>query len=572
MGKTRTLDEEGVKPSQPLFSVEDRFLLRSWTLGIGVEKLAERCGSGEKAEVKQALAQLQRRLLARAIRSGDQGLISAMKLALKRWPAHREKVSQAINALIDQPVSIPELSSPLWQWLHSQTAERLANVKVTTVGDLLGLIEVKGAAWWQDVPGVGEKKAERVNNWLLAQEESLNSDTDLAQLLTKHRTRAFGNTRSAEQPTSIVDGDQKVIERYLDKFRHNLHTLRFYRKELERFRLWSMYEPQRALSDIRVNDCKDYQRFLRELGEAKEWRWRQPREAWLGTVQAHRGSSEWRPFLTAPNPRTRNSSIAILRAFGTWLVEDCFWHVNPWNKVTREEVVEGKTNTVRHRFNASQWAFCLETLEQEGLYLPQHWMALARVRCLIYLAYGTALRLGELCRARLRDLEFVVDGGLEQGFWVINVIGKDNKVERVPLADTVVSELTRYLTARGFHGRFDELPGDQPLFARVRDEAFETPSIGDGLTVSTGSIYASLKGFFEICARRLDEQGDGGSAAWFRQASPHWLRHTHAMLGLQRGIGITATMRNLRLSDPKTISPYVDSDEELHKRLVDGMF
>ncbi|MEW9900863.1 tyrosine-type recombinase/integrase [Chitinivorax sp. PXF-14] len=587
-------------PADEPMSIEDCALLRGRCQGLPMAVLVARYGAeGGLRTLRQTLEARKQQLLARAIRLGQTAL--AQRLAQPWQPA----LGPALESLLAAGCSQPTRAAPLWQWWPPRTVARLGRHGLHSVGDCIAWIDHAGPRWWRSLAGVGPKQGAALTRWCWEHRVSLDLPAEWRDAQQVLRARRFvrsalpaagGALQPLEQirypleQSARLDGsqgynraersrlmieagnDREAIACYLAQYHGRPHTLRSYRAELERFLLWTIFEAQRALSDLRVNDCADYLAFLAELGDTSQWRWRQPREAWLGGHKGRRGSDDWRPFAAAPSARSQDRSRTILQAFGGWLVRVRYWADNPWDAVPRQRLAPAPPVDASHALNAAQWRFALNWIEAPGSYPPHLVHSRQRTRCLLYLAYGTGLRRAELCQARLGDLEYVVTDGLAQGYWVIKVIGKGRRARRVPLADRVVAELTRYLAARGLYGRFTTLPPELPLLDRTRDETFAAPSHGDGRTLSTGALYASLKTFFRSCATQLAREGHAGSAERFALASTHWLRHTHATLGLAGGADVGATMRNLGHAHLSTTGIYLSPDELLRKHMLDGLF
>jgi integrase/recombinase XerD len=124
------------------------------------------------------------------------------------------------------------------------------------------------------------------------------------------------------------------------------------------------------------------------------------------------------------------------------------------------------------------------------------------------------IRVGELSGLNIDSI------GVDTGRPVMTVLGKGGKVRTLVLDGSVVvavgDMLDERARARGLSGG-DELPGDEPLFARE-----------DGRRLSQRSAV-----------RILQRVARGAGIAAFRQIAPHVLRHACATLALDSGrVGI----------------------------------
>ncbi len=68
---------------------------------------------------------------------------------------------------------------------------------------------------------------------------------------------------------------------------------------------------------------------------------------------------------------------------------------------------------------------------------------------------------------------------------------------------------------------------------------------------------------FETAAKACEalERPQTAMAAKLRQASPHWMRHTHATHALAKGADLLAVRDNLRHASIATTSIYLRSEE-----------
>jgi site-specific recombinase XerD len=80
-----------------------------------------------------------------------------------------------------------------------------------------------------------------------------------------------------------------------------------------------------------------------------------------------------------------------------------------------------------------------------------------------------------------------------------------------------------------------------------------------------------LKRFFRIVAEQI-RPTDSTVAHKLEQASPHWLRHTHATRALARGVELRSVRDNLRHASIATTSRYVHGDELLRMQQLSVAF
>ena len=90
--------------------------------------------------------------------------------------------------------------------------------------------------------------------------------------------------------------------------------------------------------------------------------------------------------------------------------------------------------------------------------------------------------------------------------------------------------------------------------------------------MAPSNIYRSLKQLFRRCAQALEDDGNVVAAARFREASTHWLRHTHGTLGVKAGIRQSTMRDSLGHSSLATTGIYVNDDLIERKREMEKLF
>jgi len=105
-----------------------------------------------------------------------------------------------------------------------------------------------------------------------------------------------------------ANNDIDAFSAYLTRFIDQPHTFRAYRKELERFILWSVLIQKKSVSDLLVTDCEAYKSFLKA-----------PCPSFVG-VKTERTSNRWRPFSEASlSTKSQNKQLSLFaHALITW--------------------------------------------------------------------------------------------------------------------------------------------------------------------------------------------------------------------------------------------------------------
>lgn len=211
-----------------------------------------------------------------------------------------------------------------------------------------------------------------------------------------------------------------------------------------------------------------------------------------------------------------------------------------------------------HAFTEGEWLL-IRTIAG-GLEWSYGWggPAAQRLRFVLDFGYATGLRASELVGARLGDVESDPHGD----HW-LKLVGKGAKTGKVALPPLARLALDSYLVERGL-----------PVTPARWDP--HTPLIGglgqDPASGITGTrLWGVLRRFFRQAADLI--QADHPCAAdKLRQASPHWMRHTHATHALARGAELTTVRDNLRHASISTTSIYLHGDEMKRARQIGAAF
>jgi site-specific recombinase XerD len=336
------------------------------------------------------------------------------------------------------------------------------------------------------------------------------------------------------------------------------HTQRAYRREAERFMLWTILERGKAMSSMTQEDCVAYRDFLANPT---------PRQRWCGARGAPRWSPGWRPFESTLSTGSQLQALGILTSMYAMLVAQGYLVANPWVGMALPRATRRSSATGR-ALSEGQWQFLMKRLAVE----PEC-STTTRLRLAMRLLYATGLRSAELVAATTDDLELVEMGGLTAGgaplvAWVLHVVGKGQRPREVLVPDDLVLELGAYLQARGLAG--DPLAASNAgthILGLASDLASRAPALA-GLNqadskagITSGTLYEQIKRFFERSAAELLTSRPQ-DAAKLAQASTHWLRHTHASHAIARGMPIEIERENLGHASLATTSIYVTTERQ----------
>jgi integrase/recombinase XerC len=154
----------------------------------------------------------------------------------------------------------------------------------------------------------------------------------------------------------------------------------------------------------------------------------------------------------------------------------------------------------------------------------------ARDRAILEVLYATGIRVGELVRSDLGDVD--VSGSSSEG--MLRVLGKGKKERLVPIGTKAVTALRAYLISRG------QLISDRPGRSADRDAVF--------LNARGGRL--TDRSVRRILDRRLRR------AALASKVSPHSLRHSFATHMLNAGADLRSIQELLGHASLSTTQKY----------------
>ena len=291
------------------------------------------------------------------------------------------------------------------------------------------------------------------------------------------------------------------------------HTQRAYWKEAQRFLLWLAIERRATLETLTARDCSAYAAFL----EAPEARW-------CGSRARGRQDPAWRPFEGPLSRQMRSYGIRVLRNLCQFLISEGIMRVSPWENASADPV----TRLMSARRNVPQ-VFDLDAWDVMKLKLAQMppTSANSRMRVAIHLLRSTGVRLGELVRAGIDDLE---SPATPLGPWLLRRRCTTGPLPAALLQPDVVYLLQSYLVTRGLNPSLlaPENRGAR-LLGKVTDAAKRALSTPRGQTsfdprdgIGLGTMTDQLRAFFQLCAQACADQPT--LARQFEQANSHWLR------------------------------------------------
>lgn len=507
----------------------------------------------------------------------------------KRLRDRQIAVLNQLEALVEAD---PGLGDSVDGWLDPIIAARLRAANINTLGELVETIEAYGYRWYTRVPRIGVRAAGYICEWLMLPETSdalgvtlsvrsmraRKQITDamlpalprrtgivpLEQFDLPHALSGSFGTNRGERSSLAASNDLQAIRAWLSRKKPESQTFRAYRKESERFLLWSVLEVNKALSSLTVEDCISYRDFLWHLGREAEDSWRQrfrvPQSDWLGPRGIDRFSSRWRPFEGALSESSQRTALVILNSMMQWLCDQNYLHNNPF-KAMPHLAKRNDTLDISRALTVEEWANIkafLNSMPKGHRYY--------RLRFILAVFYGTGCRLSELAALRRCDLVSFVRAGERDLQWEMVVTGKGARTRRVQLNRVVVSEMESYFQHRGYRS-FVDAPLTAAIITGIPASGMD-PRLDEPL--SPARIYKVLKSFFEEAAEFFDESKPA-LAARYRRVSTHWLRHTFATHGIHAGIGLETIRDLLGHQSLGTTSIYVTTEKDKRSREVEKL-
>nr|WP_314623311.1 tyrosine-type recombinase/integrase [uncultured Noviherbaspirillum sp.] len=505
----------------------------------------------------------------------------------------RSKQVSALVRLEELAGASPHLKDGVDGWLDPVIATRLIDSGITTLELLVTAINSRGFRWYTKVPRIGVRASQQIIDWLMLPETIQSLGVQLSargitprrdltpamltpqwpqtaivpmeNFLVPHEMDGeFGSNRG-ERTSLSARNDLEAINTWLSRYKAGSHTLRAYRKEAERFLLWSILEARKPISSLTVEDCISYRNFLWHLGRQTPEVWGQSyhiaQSKWMARRGIERFSPDWRPFEGPLSASSQRTALKILQSMMQWLTEQNYLHNNPLRALPDLANPAIKGIDATRSLTVAEWMIVKKYLDG----LPRN-QAYYRIRFILALAYNSGCRLSELASLKRGDLSSFVRSGEDQLQWEIEVIGKGEKLRRVQLNHNVVDEIRHYFRLRG-HSTLRNVPSETPLIASLPVANLQGSS-DDPLSASR--LYRVLKHFFRDVASSVSTE-DLDTADKLRRASTHWLRHTFATHGIHNGMTLETVRDLLGHKSLGTTSVYVTTEKDKRSREVEKL-
>ncbi len=365
---------------------------------------------------------------------------------------------------------------------------------------------------------------------------------------------------SARQSLEALD-DRAAVNAWISARAGNPNTQGVYRKEAERFLLWCTVEKDIAMSAVGVTEASDYLRWLEELGrlDEKSWakHWKCPQHDWIGAKNTPRDNENWRPFNGALSHTSRKMSVTVVRQLFNFLKKTGYIVYNPFDQIsTKVPYLEGEGAPkafADRSFTESQWQTIYDYFESQDDD-ERH----ARMAVVLMLGKGLGLRASEMLQARAG---WIVERRIDtETITVIEVVGKGDKIRRLPLQKEQLALINHYLSMRGL-SHLGLVDPDTPLLASLGRGRQNSLKSGQAkrTALSRSGLYLALEDFLEAVALHVENERPL-DAAKFRASSTHWLRHTFATTALKE-MPVNVVQNAMGHASVGTTSRYLTPEE-----------
>lgn len=550
--KNRSLQVIAVNQDAPAGfpSLGELAALRAWYEGVSSREAVDRYLGAQRTKGESSrgvIRRIRQAIIAFARTRHHADLVELLDHPDSKRADLSRKVFQALDYLRNAPVPEPLVTDDIGKWFPARTCQALQAYGIRTLADLTVRVP-RRRMWWAGIDGLGSTGAKHIEAFF-AQHPQL---TERARALIPMAANADivpwevlrvpedvdgsnGAFRAPRKTCSLnADNDYQAVHAWLS-LHENPATLRAYRKEAERLILWAALERGVAMSSLTAEDAVAYRAFLRR-----------PASRWVGPSLS-RTSPEWRPFTGPLAPRSVAYALSVLGAMYRWLMEQGYVLTNPFAGIKVRGAARTHAMETHHVFTEGEWAL-IRTIA-DGLEWSYGWTAPAaqRLRFILDFAYATGLRISELVGVTLRSVH--IDD--HDDHW-LRLVGKGSKPGKVALPPLARSALQRYLVQRG-------LPTTPSMWIPTT-KLIGSMDLENQSGISATRLWVVMKRFFETAAGEVAGESPA-LAEKLRQATPHWMRHTHATHALARGAELTSVRDNLRHASIATTSIYLHGDD-----------
>jgi site-specific recombinase XerD len=565
-----------------VYTRADYTALRAYCLKIPLQSIANLYYSEDCPQILQGLESfliaMRSNLIERAIEHNP-GFAHSLQRA-RQGGALTSKALEILVRAADIPPASPSPEHPISMWFRPRIAASFKQEELKTLGDLTTLINRRGPGWWRCIPRIGEKRAVVIVRWIGKHNAVLGPISMVTSTVTSPAPSLFLNPNLPDKlaplgrftASATLDGseginrhsqfcfiqarnDLQAIEFYLSRFEDQAHTYRAYRKELERFLIWSIMIAKKPMSSLLVDDCESYKRFLLS-----------PTPEFIG-IKAPRFSERWKPFTPEKmSPKSQKHAVIIIRAAFQYLVGVRYLAGNPWIAVKDPSVTqEISLMQIEKALPDDLWKTVIDHLsvECQSKENSQQRIALAA----ILLLGDSGLRREEAANANRDDLKMSQWSSTVQE---LCVLGKRNKRRIVPVSARTIEALQAHWIDRGI--LFNDSTCKYSLIAPL---IIPPHSAARKRHIDSNSNGYTANGLYRLICTTLKSFSKGKSLSLIfsdlelellLNTTPHAFRHTFGTLAVAGGMPLDVAQSVLGHASVGTTGIYVQSKK---KRMIE---
>lgn len=572
------------------YSRTDYTALRAYCLKLPIEKIGDLYYSEDdfpNAQFKtleQFLIAMRQDLIERAI--GNNPEFATILSGARQGGSITVKALDILIKAADAKQESPLPSHQIGRWLRKNTAKPFKEEKILTISDLMSLINQRGQGWWRSIPRIGQLRAKIIIGWLKQHETSLGklhapiyyeftqgpiAHKRIVNLsITKSITPiefatansdldgSLGTNRCLKFPYLQVKTDFDAVLAYLSKFQGQDHTYRSYRKEIERFVLWSLLVVKKPVSSLTPGDCLNYSRFLQA-----------PSPAFIGTKKP-RTSSLWRPFTSeAISTESQTRAIKLIKGLFNYLVSVRYLNSNPWfgesikNKKSQRSELEIINYLSNDAYNS-----LISTIESASKDNAQLRSALPAI---LFMG-DSGLLLSELTKLNRSHLKPIPG---TSGAFIADVTGRAGKLREVVISPRAIHALRTHWIDIGISNFDTDQYTQNPLFCPLNTPQYlmekshkdiqQLPQVLCKGYTSDG-LYKLIKKSIKtlIDANKFDPRYQES----LKLITPHTFRHTFGMHAMASQMSLKAITQFMGISKMAVMTTYsnMTQDEDTKTR------
>lgn len=337
--------------------------------------------------------------------------------------------------------------------------------------------------------------------------------------------------------TSRTDVD--AVRTWLENYKGRPRTLPNYRKEADRFLLWTN-SIGKTFAELTHEDCLNYRDFL--YG---------PPEDWISKKKFKRSDKRWRPFAGSLSIPSAKLALTTCNMLLNWLVVARYLEANPMSLLRTRG--KGTKKRLARFISPGQFGLILETVQKIENVKHRH-----RARWIFCLLYLSMTRINEVATARMNSIFIGPSEGKSR--WWFYVLGKGDKERDVPVNSALLNEFSLYREAEGL----PPLPSSDdnlPLVLRLEGDR--------KLPMTSAAIHGIIKAIIKETTEQLKTAGNAADADAIKNASAHWFRHSGAS-DLAGEIDLPSLRDILGHENISTTNIYVHTEEDKLHDLVEA--